>query len=83
MAFAVRISDDVWEQMAWSAGLRRFRSSAFRIFNVVMSEINVEAIAADLEEPKFRMWAGAHGDRAIATLTKTGRGEGPWWRDLV
>jgi len=58
-------------------------SEVFRIFNVVVSDINVEEIAADLDEPNFRIWAGDHGDRAMATLTMSGRGEGPWWKDLA
>jgi hypothetical protein len=58
-------------------------SEVFRIFNVVVSDINVEAIAADLAEPDFRIWAGDHGDRAMAALTVTGRGEGPWWHELA
>ena len=57
----------------------------FRIFNVVVSDIPVEHIAADLEQPRFRMWAGTYADfdRTMAAFTKTGRGEGPWWKDLV
>jgi len=56
---------------------------AFRIFNVVVSDINVEDVAADIEEPTFRIWAGEYEDRAMAALTKMGRGQGPWWKDLV
>jgi len=57
----------------------------FRIFNVVVSDIPVELIAADLDQPRFRMWAGTYADldRTMAAFTKTGRGEGPWWKDLV
>lgn len=55
----------------------------FRIFNVVVSDIDVEDIAGSLEEPNFRIWVGDHRHRAMATLTMTGRGEGPWWRDLA
>ena len=40
---------------------------AFRIFNVVVSDINVEDICADIDaeqETGFRLWAGEHEDSA-------------------
>ena len=35
-------------------------SEVFRIFNIVVSDINVEDIAVHLEGPSFRIWVGAH-----------------------
>ena len=55
----------------------------FRIFNVLVSDINVEEIAAAIEGPTFRIWAGEYENRAMATLTNTGQGQGPWWKDLA
>lgn len=60
------------------------RGQALRIFNVVVSDINVEDLAAELEDDDVRIWAGAHEDGASAKLARAGHGAPrPRWRDLV
>jgi len=56
---------------------------AFNVFTTVVSDLDVEDLAADIEDPTYRIWAGKYGERAMATLTKAGRGRGPWWKGLV
>jgi hypothetical protein len=63
MDLAVRISDDVWEQMAWSAGLRRFRSSDGSIYEIVVKRgITGRVGDATLTDDSGETWTRTRGE---------------------